>query len=145
MCRCVVGVDLGGTQIRAALANNALQLIQQARQPTCAGEGMQAVLRRIRQIVAELASGASRAEVMGIGIASPGPLDPCRGVVIAPPNLPGWQSVTLRDIMLERFRALVFVNKDASLAGLAEHRLGAGYGTSDMVYATISSGRGDRL
>jgi len=117
-------------------------MIRQAQRLTRAYEGQESVLLRIRSVVGDALEGVDRADVQAIGIASPGPLDPRTGVVIAPPNLPGWADVPLRDIMGRAFDVPVFVNNDANLAGLAEHRFGAGQGADDMVYLTISTGIG---
>ncbi len=138
----VVGLDLGGTQIRTCLADVEGKILSQVRQPTLAREGLQRVLDRMKETIHEVLQGVQRDAVLGIGIAAPGPLDPRTGVVIAPPNLPGWNDVPLSDIMFETFDLPVFINNDANLAGLAEHRFGAGRGTLDMIYLTISTGLG---
>lgn len=140
--KCIVGVDLGGTQIRACLANAEGNILRQARQPTLAHEGLQRVLMRIEEVISQVLRNIEQEAVLGIGIGSPGPLDPYTGVVIKPPNLPGWDNVPLRDIITKRFGLPVYVNNDANLAGLAEYRFGAGRGCSDMVYLTISTGIG---
>ncbi len=139
----LVGVDLGGTQIRACLAHPDGTMVRQARQLTLADRGPGHVLERIKATISEALGGADVVrDVGGIGIAAPGPLDPQAGVLLSPPNLPGWDRIPLRDIIRETFGVPVFVNNDANLAGLAEYRLGAGQGTSDMVYLTISTGLG---
>lgn len=138
----IVGVDLGGTQIRACLSDAEGNMLHRARQWTLAREGLQPVLGRINEAIRQVLEGTERGAVLAIGIASPGPLDPRTGVVIAPPNLPGWDNVPLRDIMEEEFGLPVHVNNDANLAALAEHRFGAGKGTTDLVYLTISTGIG---
>jgi glucokinase len=109
---------------------------------TLAREGLQAVLGRIRATIREVLGDTDIADVLGIGIASPGPLDPRTGVVIAPPNLPGWDHVPLSDIMHQEFGLEVHINNDANLAGLAEYRFGAGRDTRDLVYLTVSTGIG---
>jgi len=138
----IVGVDLGGTQIRACLADAQGRILRETRQPTLAHEGPQPVLGRMKEVTRNVLSGREPGDVLGIGIASPGPLDPRTGVVIAPPNLPGWQGIHLRDIMLQEFGLPVYVNNDANAAGLAECHFGAGKGCLDLVYLTISTGIG---
>ena len=68
---------------------------------------------------------ARRDEILGIGISSPGPLNPFTGVIVAPPNLPGWLDVPLRDIMESEFNLPVFIGNDANVAALAEASKGA--------------------
>lgn len=138
----VVGVDLGGTQIRACLADKDGNILREIRQPTRAKEGLQPVLQRIKDTIAQVLHDVTEADVLAIGVGSPGPLDPRSGVVIAPPNLPGWRDVPLRDILSQEFGLPVYVNNDANAAALAEQRFGAGRGCSDIVYLTISTGIG---
>ncbi len=138
----IVGVDLGGTQIRACLTNAEGNILRQTRQPTLAREGPQAVLGRMKEAIQQVLGDTEREAVLGIGIGSPGPLDPRTGVIITAPNLPGWDNVPLRDIMSEEFKLAVCVGNDANVAGLAEYRFGAGRGCSDVVYLTISTGIG---
>jgi len=139
---CIVGVDLGGTQIRACLTDKEGRILREIRQLTLAREGLQPVLGRMKQAIRDVLCDVPREAVLGIGIASPGPLDPYTGVVIAPPNLPGWRNVPLRDIITQEFDIPTHVNNDANLAALAEHCFGAGRGYSDVIYLTISTGIG---
>jgi glucokinase len=138
----IVGVDLGGTQIRACVADMAGAIVREARQPTRAGEGLGPVMSRITETVSEVMAGISRRDIVGIGMGSPGPLDPNSGVVVEAANLPGWKNVPLRDILQKEFGLPVYVNNDANAAALAEQRFGAGQGVSDLVYLTISTGIG---
>jgi len=138
----IVGVDLGGTQIRACLADAEGNIRRETRLPTLAREGLQPVLGRIKGAITEVLRNTQHGTVLGIGIGSPGPLDPYTGVVIQAPNLPGWDHVPLGDIISKAFALPVYVNNDANLAGLAEYRFGAGRGCSDIVYLTVSTGLG---
>ena len=86
-------------------------------------------------------SGASRLAAIGIGCA--GPLDLERGVVLAPPNMPGnWRQFPLRSFVESKSRLPVIMDNDANAAVVAEHLYGAGRGYSDLVYLTISTGIG---
>jgi glucokinase len=138
----VLGVDLGGTQIRACLWKVEAGMEQQAKKPTQARQGPSRVLKRIKLAVREVLAGLAPEDLLAIGIASPGPLDPQSGIILSPANLPGWDRVPLREIMVKEFHAPVYVNNDANLACLAEHRFGHGQGASDLVYLTISTGIG---
>jgi len=138
----VVGVDLGGTQIRACLADRTGVILREARQPTLAREGLEPVLKRLNDTLARVLEGVTRQHVIGIGIGSPGPLDPKAGVVIEAANLPGWRNVPLKDLLEKEFGLPVHVNNDANAAALAEQRYGAGRGVADLVYLTISTGIG---
>jgi glucokinase len=139
----VVAVDLGGTQIRTAVLRGATLL---SRVGLLTGENPtpDRVIPRVYDAVEQALAQAGIAldQVAGIGIAAPGPLDSRTGIVYAPPNLPGWDYVPLRDMFYERFKIPIFVENDANAAGLGEYMFGAGRGCSDIVYLTLSTGIG---
>ena len=129
----IVGVDLGGTQSRTALADARGKIIQRVSQPTMADEGPEAALERIKGAIRRVLS-AEMGKVGAIGFAAPGPLDPWKGVIIDAVSLPGWRNTPLRDLMEEEFGLPVVVGNDANLAALAEQRFGAGQGVSDLIF-----------
>jgi glucokinase len=136
----IVAVDLGGTQLRAALCSPDGVIHKRTKKKTRAKRGTEAVLDRIGQVVEQV--WPEEGDVRAMGISAPGPLDPFEGIVLESPNLPGWERVPLRDIMASRFKVPVTVGNDANLAALGEHRFGAGIGFDDMIYLTISTGIG---
>ena len=133
----VVAVDLGGTRIRSALINEKGEILARAERETLAQEGPEAVIGRIEACIRDVARGTE-----AISIAAPGPLDPWKGIVHQAPNLPGWREVPLADILHRTFGVPIYLNNDANLAALAEHRFGTGQGASDLIYLTISTGIG---
>ncbi len=135
----LLGVDLGGTQIRAALADENGVMKTRVATLTLADEGPAAVIERIC-IQIELAMEGQK--ITAIGLGAPGPTDPYEGVVLVAPNLPGWHNVPLRQLLAQRFGVPVFIGNDANLAGLAEYRYGAGRKSSHMIYITVSTGIG---
>jgi glucokinase len=138
----IVGVDLGGTQIRAALADGEGRILRRTSCLTLAEEGVEPVMGRIKGAIYEVMGATERGQVQGIGIVAPGPLDPWKGVIMKAPNLPGWRNVPLKNLMEEEFDLPVFVGNDANLAALAEQRFGAGLGIADLIYITVSTGIG---
>jgi len=138
----VIGVDLGGTQIRAMLVDNRGQEIRRAYMLTRANEGLEAVIERIRETVRQAGGDVDWREVGCIGVGAPGPLDPWRGVVLEAPNLPGWIDVPLKALLEDAFQVPVRVGNDANVAALGEHRFGAGQGVDDLIYVTVSTGIG---
>lgn len=85
-------------------------------------------------------------EVAAIGVSVPGPLDPSASRVIAPPNLPGWDDVPVRDLLADALHnTSVYLENDANAAALAEWRFGAGRGRQCLVYLTMSTGVGAGL
>ncbi len=139
----VIGVDLGGTQMRAAVMRGAT-LLSRVGLLTGENPAPERVMPRVFVAIQEALEQAnvSIADVAGIGIAAPGPLDSKTGVVFAPPNMPGWDHVPLRDIFSEQYHIPIFVENDANASGLGEYMFGAGRGCHDMVYMTISTGIG---
>lgn len=139
---CILAVDLGGTQIRAARFTERQEMEARTALETRADEGLQAVFGRVVAAVSEVWPAGGDVAVAGIALGAPGPLNFRRGVLRFAPNLPGWENVPLRDMLTERFGVPAFVGNDADVAALAEHRFGAGKGLPDLVYLTISTGIG---
>lgn len=135
----LLGVDLGGTQIRAALASADGVMQKRVATLTLADEGPDAVLERICDQIEQAKEGR---QIAAIGLGAPGPTDPYEGVVLVAPNLPGWHNIPLRQLLTLRFGVPVFIGNDANLAGLAEYRYGAGRKSSHMIYITVSTGIG---
>ncbi len=138
----LVGVDLGGTNIRAAVATGAYSHAAPALAATPGGEGPDSVVEAIARCVAEAAGGRP---VDGLAIGIPGPLDPRRGIVYAAPQLEGWDGFDARSALRERIGCDVAIHNDANLAGYAEWVAGAGRGTNDFVFITASTGVGGAL
>ena len=106
-------------------------------------EGVDAVVHRICSLADDVRSAARDAglpDPVGIGISSPGPLDPWRGVVVAPPNLAGWHDVPLAERVEAAIGLPVFLERDTNVAIMAEWRYGAARGTDDAIYITVSTG-----
>ncbi|MFH2006910.1 MAG: ROK family protein [bacterium] len=142
-----LGIDLGGTKIAAGLVTRAGELRSLARVATPARQGVEAVVAAAWEVTKLAARGAQVAvgRITGVGVGAPGPIDRTAGVVVAPPNLPGWKDVDLRSLMERRLRAPVHLENDANAAGLAEVRFGAGRGCSPVIYLTVSTGIGGAL
>jgi glucokinase len=137
----VVAVDFGGTNIRSAFfPAESIQPIKQIKIKTKAEEGPEAVINRMVGAIEEVAP--TQREGLRIGIASPGPLDPFRGIILSTANLPGWESIPLAEQISTRMHCPVVINNDANLAALGEWKHGAGRGVNDLIYLTISTGIG---
>ncbi|MBV9689361.1 MAG: ROK family protein [Ktedonobacteraceae bacterium] len=139
----VVGVDIGGTQVRVAVLQGATLL---SRVDLLTGENaiperlISCIYNAVRKALDEASTRLD--QIIGIGIGSPGPLDSHTGIVFDPPNMPGWHNVPLRDIFKEHYDLPVFVENDTNAAALGEYLFGAGRGSRSMVYLTISTGIG---
>jgi glucokinase len=139
----VIGIDLGGTKINGALADLDGKVLSQHTIPTNAAEGEQAVLGRIVAVIEKVIELANKEidEIRAIGIGSPGPLDAKKGVIITTPNLP-FRNFELVKPIFEKFNIPTYLDNDANVAAIGEYMLGAGKGTLNMVYITVSTGIG---
>lgn len=137
----LIGIDLGGTRIRAARFDLKLNIQRRVETFTGAQDGPEAVIGRLIEQIRRVWP-SNGALVAGIGVSSPGPLNPYTGEVIAPPNLPGWHHVPLSARLQNTFGVPVYLGNDANLAALAETQLGAARDCKDVIYLTISTGIG---
>jgi len=142
--RPAVGIDLGGTKIHTVVATPDGEVLGEDRRPTLASEGPDAVLGRlIASIRRSLASaGPPSGEIAGVGISSPGPCDPRRGVVTNAPNLPGWHEIPIVRIVSEQLGVPALLENDANAACYGEFRFGAGRGHQHIIYVTLGTGIG---
>ncbi len=139
----LIGVDVGGTKVAAGLVNAAGEITFQTRTPMVSNDaaaGLAAVVLAIDSVRAESNSHSNL--IAGIGICAPGPLDPRTGIVINPPNLPGWRNFPLAAEISKAYCLPVRVDNDGNAAALAEALWGAGRGYRNVFCATIGTGIG---
>ncbi|HZW04582.1 MAG TPA: ROK family protein [Anaerolineaceae bacterium] len=135
-----IGVDIGGTQLRAACyPAEGFEPVVQRSAPTHAADGIPSLQRLL-----DLLAGIWPAEgtVQKVGVAVAGPVNPQTGVVYRSPNIPGWECLPLADHIRDRFGVPVELGNDANLAALGEWKYGAGVGHHNLLYLTISTGIG---
>lgn len=139
-----IGIDLGGTHIRAALVTSDGEILRGDLRPTPAADGVDAVIDAMADIASLVgrAGGGTWGDVTAIGIGAPGPLNWRTGVVFSPPNLAGWTNVPLAELMGERLGVPCFVDNDANCACLGERWVGAGKGAESMCLMTLGTGVG---
>lgn len=140
----VLGVDIGGTKVAAGLVDSRGDILLKSRIPMVSQEnaeaGLQTVVRAIESV--RTADPARCASVSAIGISCPGPLDPKRGLVINPPNLPCWRNFPLAEKIEQVYGLPTRIDNDANAAALAEAVWGAGVGYRSVFYATLGTGIG---
>jgi len=144
-----IGIDFGGTNLRAAIADTETgQIFHQRKCPTLATEGQEAVIQRIAQLIRELIqiSGEPAGAIKGIGIGVPGTPDIETGVIEFLPNLPGrWLNVPLQAIVQEQIQLPVAVINDVRALTLGEWKFGAGRGADTLACLAIGTGIGGGL
>lgn len=137
----VVGVDLGGTKIYTALVDLDGNMIKEKTVETLVSEGEQAVANRIMNTIEYVIDDIDKNLIKAIGIGSPGPLDVKNGIIVENSNLP-FKNFEIVKVIKERFELPTYLDNDANVATLGEFMFGAGKGTENMVYITVSTGVG---
>lgn len=144
-----LGLDLGGTNIKAGIIDEKSRLIANTSMPTEAGKGPDVVIDNMAAAARSVADRANidMGEIAGIGIGAPGPLDLVKGIVIAAPNLPGWKNVPLRDRIAKLTGRPAILENDANAAAFGEFCAGAAAGDEirDMVMLTLGTGVGSGI
>lgn len=138
----VIGVDLGGTNIRVTVLDANGTMTHTTRAKTKSEEGPDAVIRRIADLVQDVASEAGLDADVPVGVASPGPLNPRTGVVHFTPNLPGWRDVPVVEKLERQLNRRVTLANDGNCATLGELRFGAARGKHNIVYLALGTGIG---
>lgn len=135
-----IGIDLGGTNIRAGLVRGS-EIIRKVKTVCPAKGSCEEVIEAISGLIEELLN----EEVDSIGIGVPSVVDTRRGIVYNVANIPSWVEVHLKDMLEERFRIPVHINNDSNCFTLGESRFGKGKGFSDMVGVTLGTGVGSGI
>ncbi len=145
--RFAIGIDLGGTLIKAALVEYGKGFVKEIVHETEADQGPEHVLDLIAAVVREIADQTPDRLVDGVGIGAPGTINWERTSVIYPPNLPGWEIVDLRKALSDRLGASmpIFVENDANLAGLGSAHYGAGRPHDSFIMVTLGTGVGGAI
>jgi glucokinase len=140
----VVAIDIGGTKYIVAIVDSKGSILARVYKHTFSSQGPKMVTARLMSTVSEVIAlaGIKRERLSGIAVAYAGLVDIDKGLVTEAPNLPHWNNVPLRDMLVEKFDMPAFVINDASAAALGEHRLGAGKGLSNLIFITVSTGIG---
>lgn len=137
----VLGVDLGGTQMRVAQIDSNGKIIKQDSAPTLAEKGKDNVISRLIKLIKDNLT----PEIQAVGLGMPGPLDLTAKTVINPPNLPGWHIVPIVDIIQKELNIPVILERDANCALVGEHWIGAAKGLQDVALITWGTGVGGAL
>ena len=135
------GIDIGGTKCALSLGEcgeDSVKIIHREEFPTAG--------KHWRDVLGEFADRlAAKGGVDNIGISCGGPLDSKHGMIMSPPNLPGWDGVPAVAFFEERFKVPVHLQNDANACAFAEWKFGAGRGTQNMVFMTFGTGLGAGL
>ena len=142
-----VGLDVGGTKCALSVgvcAGSEVELLHREEFPT-AGKTWQETLAKYAGLVEAYFAAHGECALKNIGISCGGPLDSRAGIVLSPPNLPGWDRVPAVEFFRRRFNVPVRLQNDANACAYAEWKFGAGRGTRNMVFMTFGTGLGAGL
>lgn len=147
MKRYIIGIDLGGTNIKAGIYDTDFIAVKEISTPTEAAKGPSHVLGRIREAVRLITveTNISFDLVVGMGIGVPGLLDPVAGVSFFSPNFPDWEHVHVVDEMKEFYDFPVFIDNDVRVNLYGEWLQGAGRGYNNLVLITLGTGLGSGI
>ena len=137
----VVGVDLGGTKICTALVDLEGNIIKEVTVKTEANKGENLVLEKLLKSIDDVLEGTDINEVKAIGIGSPGPLDVENGLIVYSSNLP-FRNFNIVKPIKDRYKLDTYLDNDANVATLSEFMFGAGKGSRNMIFVTVSTGIG---
>ena len=141
------GLDIGGTKCAAVLARPAQgkpEIVAKRRFLTAEHPKPSDMLSALAEAVGEMCAELC-ASPAGIGISCGGPLDSRKGLILSPPNLPGWDAVPVCAFFREKLGVPVFLQNDANACAVAEWKFGAGRGTRNMIFLTFGTGLGAGL
>jgi glucokinase len=143
----LVGIDIGGTKCAVVLGQSdgagGMWILDKSAFPTDTGPGP--VLERIVESAQRLIARLGTTDIDAVGVSCGGPLDSRKGLVLSPPNLPGWDKVPVTHILSQRIGVPVFLQNDANACAVAEWKYGAGKGCGNMVFLTFGTGMGAGL
>jgi glucokinase len=138
--RTAIGVDLGGSHVTAGIIGEDGAILGQFEQDI-EDRSFDAVVASLQTVVDNALKDGKAKDAIGIGVGSPGNIDPGSGAVLYSPNLL-WTNAPLGERLRERYPLPVFIANDARCATLGEHTFGSGKGTQDFVLLTIGTGIG---
>ena len=149
MVRFVLGIDIGGTNlVVGSVAEDGSAMVASASEPTHSEAGATDVVDRLvglaERAIATTRRDAPGAEILGVGVGAPGPLDTKRGIVLLTPNL-GWVNMPLRQLIHDRLGLPAALDNDANCAVLGEWWVGAARGARHAIGITIGTGIGGGL
>jgi len=140
-----LGLDIGGTKCSVVIGDASFSIKHKVVFDTRTERGYEAILAEFMEHIKASLAHYSDHNLKRIGISCGGPLDSKAGMIYSPPNLPGWDNVPITKIFRDEFGVDVAIQNDANACALAEWLMGAGKGTSNMIFLTFGTGMGSGL
>ncbi len=139
----IIGLDIGGTKSAVVRGTTDGEILSRTELPTV-GPPFQQFFDKLCGVVADTLK-SMEPEPRAISVSIGGPLDVLQGIIMSPPNLPGWDNIPLKKLLKERFNLPVYVEHDGNAGALAEYYFGAGRGKKSVVFLTLGTGLGAGL
>ncbi|PGH37880.1 MAG: sugar kinase [Candidatus Nephrothrix sp. EaCA] len=145
----LLGFDIGGTKCAVILgkkeADGKINMLKKVSFPTDKPvyEMLELLYGQAEKMLSE--GGFQNNQLQGIGISCGGPLNSKRGIILSPPNLPGWDAVPIAELTAKRFGVKTRLQNDANACAVAEWKFGAGRGFNNVVFLTFGTGMGAGL
>lgn len=140
----ILGIDIGGTKCAAVTAEYTDGNITLIKKEKCATDLKISPIEMIQKLFT-LADSILDKKPDAIGISCGGPLDSKKGIIMSPPNLPGWDNVEIVRLFKERYGVKTVLQNDANACAMAEWKFGAGKGCENMIFLTFGTGLGAGL
>ncbi|MCR5456556.1 MAG: ROK family protein [Clostridiales bacterium] len=137
-----IGIDIGGTKCAVTSACSDGAQISFRDKKLFPTEDYPATIERILDAVECF---SRKEKISSIGVSCGSPLDAEKGIILSPPNLPGWDEVRIKDMLEDRFGTGAYLENDANACALAEYRFGAGRESRNMIFLTFGTGFGAGL
>lgn len=133
-----IGIDIGGTKCAVVRGDEQGTILEKIRFPT---QDKERTLTQILRAARQLWTG----QITAIGVSCGGPLDCKNGLILSPPNLPGWDQVPITELLSKHFHVPTYLENDANACAVAEWKFGAGEGCENMIFLTFGTGLGAGL
>ena len=139
----MVGIDMGGTSLRALVVNEQNEILAIEKVPTNVAQKPEGLIRDLAVMTEDIvrSAGFRKSQLRAVSIGAPGAADPVTGVVYHAPNL-GWEAVPLGAELKKLLHVPVFVENDVNVGVVGEHALGAGQGTQELIGVFVGTGIG---
>lgn len=147
MTKNLIGLDIGGTKCAVVYGVDSPDGVEVKDKIRFETLDVDSTLSKLKDSVKEIMAkhDLTPENVWGIGISCGGPLDSKRGIIMSPPNLPGWDNIKIVDMLEKEFGIKSAIQNDANACALAEWKYGAGKGSENMVFMTFGTGLGAGL
>lgn len=140
-----IGIDIGGTKCAVSFGNDRMDILSNNQFATHTEKGPYYAIDEIKKCITTLKKSYDFNLLRSVGISCGGPLNSKTGIILSPPNLPGWDDIPIVDIIKKATNKPTFIQNDANSCALAEWRFGAGRGYKNVVFLTFGTGLGAGL